>query len=75
MAKVQVNLSAPERDALRKAPAAVQALSDQIDKATPEQIRAAVDAMTLPDAKQAIYVLVMRSLDHERRIRALERRT
>lgn len=73
MAKIRVKLSSPERETLRGAPQAVRELSQQIDKATPAQIMAAINNMTLADAKLAVYVLTLRSRDHERRLRALER--
>lgn len=65
-------LEVDEQKALREGSAAMQAIRAAVWSATPAQIEAAVDGLTLDQAKKLISVLALTVKDHEKRIRALE---
>lgn len=67
MAKVRVNLSAPEAEALRKATTEVKAWVDRFDQATPAELAAFIEGMTAADQRRLLLVLALK-------LRALERR-
>lgn len=75
MAKTRINIQSDEKAALRGAAAGVKALAEAVDTATSAQIAAAIAGIgTLPEARQALLVLALRSREQEKRLRALERR-
>lgn len=70
----RVVLTGRDKEAVRQGSAKVQAIVAQIMDATPSEIEARIDGLTVDQLRTLLTVLTLGFRQHEQRLRDLERR-